>query len=312
MRTRGLTTVLALVVAVAALVVFHAPAAHAAGVSGALFTTTADGTEVNANQYASKEDVYLDGGPGINAPAGAAGLPDGTYVFQVTDPSGKVLLSTDPAGCRQVTVSGGVFTGVVAFGSPDCSHLTGDNIFTQAGSKTVQLMPYNDTPNNGGVYKAWVTPLGDYQCDLTVVDCGYVAGQNVHGFAPDNSKTDNYKVKQEPIREIDTKFFDATGQQIEGVSEVWTDTLGAHNTKWVDSGRYLSFYRLAHVEGVEQGVHQISFYNQPGCTIGEVDTAFPGQPTQATGTLGPQTVSVNIPKSGGQAAITWYLLVHCA
>ena len=205
-----------------------------------------------------------------------------------------------------------MFTGVVAFGSPDCSHVTGDNIFTQVGSKTVQLVPYNDTPNNGGVYKAWVTPVGDYQCDLTVVDCGYVAGQNVHGFAPDNSKTDNFKVKKQPIREIDTTVFNAAGQRIDGFSEVWTDTLGAKNTKWVYSNASLSINKMAHVEGVEPGTHQITFYNQPGCTIGEVDTAFPGQITLATGTLGPQTVSVNIPKNGSQTAMTWYIQVYCA
>src|SRR5918912_1106464 len=79
----------------------HAP-------SGAIFTTDANGSEVNVNQYPSKEAVYLDGGPGIGAPQTAAGLDDGTYVFQVTDPSGKTLLSTDLAQCRQFTVSGGI------------------------------------------------------------------------------------------------------------------------------------------------------------------------------------------------------------
>src|SRR5215510_9588977 len=79
----------------------HAP-------SGAIFTTLADGSEVNLNQFPSKEAVYLDGGPGPGAPQTAAGLDDGTYVFQVTDPSGKVLLSQDPVQCRQFTVSGGI------------------------------------------------------------------------------------------------------------------------------------------------------------------------------------------------------------
>jgi hypothetical protein len=50
---------------------------------------------VNLNIYDAKEDVYLNGGPGINAPDDAAGLPAGTYSFQVTDPSGKTLLSSD-------------------------------------------------------------------------------------------------------------------------------------------------------------------------------------------------------------------------
>ena len=72
--------------------------------SGAIFTTDVTGVPVNLNIYAAKEDVYLNGGPGINAPDDAAGLPAGTYSFQVTDPSGKTLLSTDAVACRQFTV----------------------------------------------------------------------------------------------------------------------------------------------------------------------------------------------------------------
>ena len=84
----------------------HAP-------SGAIFTTLSDGSEVNANIYPDRESVYLDGGPAPGAPQGAAGLDDDTYVFQVTDPSGHTLLSTDAAKCRRFTVSGGIITGVV-------------------------------------------------------------------------------------------------------------------------------------------------------------------------------------------------------
>ena len=36
--------------------------------SGAIFTTVADGSEVNSKIYPSKEAVYLDGGPGPGAP----------------------------------------------------------------------------------------------------------------------------------------------------------------------------------------------------------------------------------------------------
>src|SRR5688572_23647407 len=133
---------LGLVFSAATVVMAHAP-------SGAIFTTVADGSEVNFNIYPSKEAVYLDGGPGPGAPQGAAGLDDGTYVFQVTDPSGRTLLSTDAAKCRQIVVSHGIITGVVATG---CQHLTGLDV--DHGATTVQLMPYLDTPNNGGVYKA--------------------------------------------------------------------------------------------------------------------------------------------------------------
>src|SRR5215213_9594529 len=110
--------------------------------SGAIFTTVADGSEVNFNIYPSKESVYLDGGPGPGAPQTAAGLDDGRYVFQVTEPSGRRLLSTDQARCRQFDVANGIITNVVVTG---CQHLTGFDI--DHGARTVQLMPYNDTPN---------------------------------------------------------------------------------------------------------------------------------------------------------------------
>ena len=43
---------------------------------GAIFTTLVDGTRVNANIYAAKTDVYLDGGPGNGAPQQSAGASD--------------------------------------------------------------------------------------------------------------------------------------------------------------------------------------------------------------------------------------------
>jgi hypothetical protein len=76
------------------------------GGSGAIFTTVPDGTIVNENvHYEGRHYVYLDGGPKQNAPAHAAGLDEGFYVFQITDPPGKLLLSRDPARCRIVHVN---------------------------------------------------------------------------------------------------------------------------------------------------------------------------------------------------------------
>src|SRR6266542_2432429 len=115
-RQRALSLAVLAMVSLAVSAAAHAP-------SGAIFTTLPDGSEVNFNIYDSKDDVYLDGGPGPGAPQTAAGLDDGTYVFQVTDPSGKTLLSQDPARCRQFTVANGVITGLVA--QPDaCQHNT--------------------------------------------------------------------------------------------------------------------------------------------------------------------------------------------
>ena len=268
----------------------HAP-------SGAIFTTLPDGSEVNYNIYASKDDVYLDGGPGVGAPQTAAGLDDGTYVFQVTEPSGKTLLSTDFARCRQFVVSNGIITGVVATG---CQHVTG--LDEDHGAVTVQLMPYLDTPNNGGEYKVWVTTVEDFKlgCEalgvnngLDVVNCGGKTGGNAHGFIPRHSKTDNFKVGGAP-REIDTRFRDGQiwGDFIDGLSIVWTDPLGATNTKWSYLNEALDINHEAHVEAVENGIHLITISDQDGCNVGEV---------YVDGTLlrtsGPQTVKINVSPS---------------
>ena len=172
----------------------------AAAVSGAIFTTDVAGSIVNANvQYATKCDVYLDGGPGNHAPAGAAGLPAGDYYFQVTDPNGQTLLSTDVVTNRRLHVSSSgvidAYTGTGGF-----PHPTGiDQDHPELGAITVRLAnstcptDYLDTPNGGGVYKVWVTPAADFAGDPTLVDnsCGNGC---FHGFVPSKSKTDNFKV----------------------------------------------------------------------------------------------------------------------
>src|SRR5258708_22326667 len=124
---------------------------------GAMFTTTADGTRVDANVYTAKTDVYINGGP--LAHASAAALPNGDYYFQVTDPPGKVLLSEDDISCRRVRIEGGLIVATFR-GNGGCEHVTGTD--TTDGGLTVQLMPYADTPNPGGEYKAWITPVAAF------------------------------------------------------------------------------------------------------------------------------------------------------
>jgi hypothetical protein len=256
--------------------------AHSA--TGAIFTTLFDGSEVNLNQFDAKEDVYLDGGPGPGAPQGAAGLDDGTYVFMVTDPSGKTLLSTDPARCRQFTVADGIITAVV---DTDCEHAIEDDI-DHPPAKTVQLIPYNDTPNDGGVYKVWVTPLSDFPTAcLNTVDCS-VRGTK-HGFDPGHTKTDNFKVGEQVIVEIDTIFRDHDGVAIDGLGVTWTDTVGGSNNKWSYYAPQLLVNHEAHVEAVEAGLHKITIADQPGCQVHDVFLQGVD-----TGKDGPQTVSVRI------------------
>jgi hypothetical protein len=267
----------------------HAP-------SGAIFTTTADGSEVNANIYANKSDVYLDGGPGPGAPSTAAGLDEGDYYFQVTDPSGKTLLSQDPIECRSFHVNS---EGVIDEYTGGCAHATGTD--QDHGGVTIGLMPFANTPNRGGVYKVWVTFVEDY-----------TPGAGKHGFVPSHSKTDNFKVREGVIREIDTLFINrANGQLLSGLGETWIDTLGASNRKW---SYFVSFWNIteAHIEAVEDGDHYIVLENQPGCTVGEVflrhDEKQSGNTTETFIGNGPQTVQVKVSNPHAQ---NWFVKVYC-
>src|SRR5256885_10719975 len=126
---------------------------------GAIFTTDSTCTEVNQNIFDNKEDVYIDGCP---AHPGAAGLPDGSYCVQVTDPSGQTVLGKSDAGA--VTVTGGEFV--------QCYQLT--SIVKTASSDFV-TPGFDDTPNPGGEYKVWVS-----------TDCN---------FDNNSSKTDNFQAR---------------------------------------------------------------------------------------------------------------------
>ena len=166
--------------------------AHAQNISGAIFTTTSDGSTVNANHYDAKTDVYLNGGP---TNCISPGLPAGDYYFMVTNPPGSVQLSLDSTFDRQFRVT------------PLSSGKIGQNLGNAAthpngtspcaGGITIRLakdaFDFADTDNPGGVYKAWITRKADFDtyCNTTYgagVDCG------LEGFIHSNTKTDNFKV----------------------------------------------------------------------------------------------------------------------
>lgn len=167
--------------------------------SGAIFTTTANGSQVNANLYSSKCEVYLDGGPGVGAPAHAAGLADGDYYFQVTDASGKQLLSTDVVSNRRFQVTNGVITAYTGTGGP--VHPIGyDRDHPELGAITIRVAnaacpaDFLDSRNGGGVYKVWVTPVNDFTGNPANVNSACGAGC-FHGFLNSKSKTDNFKAE---------------------------------------------------------------------------------------------------------------------
>jgi hypothetical protein len=124
----------------------------------AIFTTGSSCNGTNINIFTSKSDVYVDGGP---AHEGAAGLTDGFYYIQVTEPGGTLLgTSVGSATPTPLHVTNGEFD--------QCYQL--EAVVVKASDSTPG---YDDTTNGGGEYKVWVSPNSDFS----------------------SSKTDNFKVK---------------------------------------------------------------------------------------------------------------------
>jgi hypothetical protein len=118
---------------------------------------------VNCNQYTAKQFVFLNGGPTKNHLT-----PDGVYFFAVLAPSGQANPVdgnadnlSDDYDCyrnREFIVKNGEVASVLT--DPTC--VTNSNGFQAskahrissgpAGGPFVQLFPYADTPNPGGVY----------------------------------------------------------------------------------------------------------------------------------------------------------------
>lgn len=187
------------IIAALALGLFLAPGTLRANpVAGAIFTTNSDCSGVNLNIYGDKGDVYLDGGP---AHPGAAGLPDGFYCVQVTEPDGTVLGRSAEGA---VHVTNGEFD--------SCYQLSA---ILNTKSSGFMTPGYDDTTNAGGEYKAWVS-----------TDCMFVEA---------NSKTDNFKVRSGGGGTGGTselcvgKFYDANVNGIFDITEVeltgWVFTL---------------------------------------------------------------------------------------
>jgi hypothetical protein len=150
-------------------------------------------------------------------------------------------------------------------------------------------MPYLDTPNNGGEYKVWLTPVESYLCDLDVA-----CTEGNFGFVESQSKTDNFKVGDEVPDEIDTRFHDGYfgGPYLDGLGIEWIDSLGASNEKFSYYAPEHFVNHEAHVEAPEIGTHKIAISNQEGCTVGDVYVAGTKQRKK-----GPQTLAVKVTKA---------------
>ena len=277
-----------------------------AGVAGAIFTTTVNGSAVNANQYDSKCAVYLNGGPGPHAPASAAGLPDGDYYFQVTDANGGVLLSTDAVSNRRFHVTGGVLTSYTGTGGP--AHPTGiDQDHSALGAITIRLAnlscpsDFLDTSSAGDVYKVWVTPVASFIGNPATVDnpCG---GGCSHGFVRSQSKTDNFKVQPGSS----ATFCLTIQKQFSINSVVSLDTQGGWGMTVTDpSGTQLGGITTTGANGNTATVCQLG----PGTYTVMENNSGPTPPpyiaVPPNGATTPQVLLNGIPLSKGSATITF-------
>jgi hypothetical protein len=159
----------------------RALAATSDNFSGAIFTTDANCDGTDLNNYESKDLVYLNGGP---QNTNAAGIPDGDYYVKVTTPDGDLLGYTTTAS---VQVVGGNVVG--------CPQLSA--ILVTATDPLVS--GYDDTDNDGGVYKVWMSKDS--------------------AFPERGSKTDNFRVGDGITIEkvgtlLVTKFYDANADGV--------------------------------------------------------------------------------------------------
>ena len=149
------------------------------------FTTSPDGSKKRQKHFDSRAEVYFH--TFIRSNRSKLHGQNGDYVYQVTSPNGRVLLSSDPAECRIVRVRNGVIVNQlkprngngleVRDGDDHCQtqnspdgiagnsqhHDTNTDTYSNNDQAlTVQLMPFHETTSRNNAYKVWLTPWRQY------------------------------------------------------------------------------------------------------------------------------------------------------
>ena len=233
---------------------------------GAIFTTDSTCTEVNQNIFDNKEDVYVDGGP---AHPGAAGLPDGSYCVQVTDPSGATVLGKSDPGA--VTVVDGEFV--------QCYQLTS---ILKTGSSGFTVPGYDDTPNPGGEYKVWVSTDCDFINNSTKTDNFQVNNTNPTP-TPTPSATPTATPSPTPCPKGEvcvTTFYDANvnGIQDNGEQEItgWEFRVFGHNNLhlWKETPR-CAYVRAGDYAVIERHPNELNWIHNTATEVEfDVDTGY--------------------------------------
>ena len=178
--------------------------------------TTVNASSAAASVFSNKEDVFFTAGPTASPCAFSQFVPDGRYYFQVTDLSGRRLLSSDALTERAVTVRNGV---LAAYNGT--THATQSQ--GPCGALAVGVAPFRDAGNLVASYLLWLTPAATLVGDPTQVDpvCGSGC---FHGFQPDFSLTTSFRVEDKRFCE-DTfcvsgvKFEDRNGNGVRDSGE---------------------------------------------------------------------------------------------
>src|SRR5215471_7102744 len=180
-------------------------------------STVGSGNPASAQSlFGRREDAFLAAGPLTTPCFFPAYLTDGKYYFQVTDPSGATLLSTDVVSERAVTVKGGVL-----FSYDGKTHTTDGK--TACGSLAVNLMPYADAGSQKAAYVVWLTPAANFDGSASAVDSICGAGC-FHGFHAEQSLNFGFRVEDKKSCEptfcaSGTVFNDANGNGIRDAGE---------------------------------------------------------------------------------------------
>lgn len=186
---------------------------------------TTDPAGIVTKQFTNAKGVYFDVAP--TGAGNASGLADGTYFFQVTDPSGATLYSADPIAKRTILVSAGAI--VAAPGG----HATQVG---PGGELLVQVWPFATGPIGSGSFRLWMVHTRDY-----------VKGGVHHGFPAHKSHVTDFGYGKSGTAKA-VQLVNVTGAVFYDIDEN-----GAFNSTLTDEVA-LPGWRIDYTVGTQSGV----------------------------------------------------------
>jgi len=321
-RFRGLRWVTVAALALPLLALLPATAANA--VTGAVSTTDnpgwadtydsytnvacLNGKGVNCNIYEDKRDVWLSGLP-VSASLGA-----GDYFFAVLSPGGQpnpndcapLKANNDPANLSDTTPCETTTTGAGDTWQDREFSVDGGGTITYSGphdfdstNNKIQAFPYDDTPNNGGVYILAVCAVPDNP----------TSPPGGPGVKPSDCKYDAFKVVESggggggPEACAPTITKDAAGTNDREYTWSISKTASAPTTVTTDTGQSVTFHyaiKVTHDSGEVQNVKVTGGIQVFNCNTNEDGSTAPMDISGVTDALsGGATQDCDVTLPGG-------------